>query len=158
MPGLPSRSASNERSDQCAAIGHGVDGVDDQVDHHLLQFSTVHQHQAAGPVLPHHLDFGLVQEVLHQRQAIQHDTAGRVTLDIAGIFLGTRELQQLGDDLADAVNLFVDQPELDLRLVRLGADHAADHIQRLPCITAIGLLISCATPAVISPMARAFPT
>ena len=53
----------------------------------------------------------------------------RMALDIAGIFLRPGKLQQFGDDLADAVNLFVDQPEFDLGFFDLRADHAADDVE-----------------------------
>ena len=52
-----------------------------------------------------------------------------MALDIAGIFLGPSELQQLGHDLADAVDLLVDQAEFDLGLVGFRADHAPDHVE-----------------------------
>ena len=96
-----------------------MDRVDDQVDQDLLQLGAVHQDEAACPVVSHHGDFGLVQEMLHQRQAIGDDAAGRMALDIAGIFLRPGELQQLGDDLADALDLLVDQAEFDLGLFDL---------------------------------------
>ncbi len=67
--------------------------------------------------------------MLHQRQAVGDDAGRRVALDIAGIFLRPRKLQQLGHDLADAVDLLVEQAELDLRLVGLGAEHAADDVE-----------------------------
>ena len=55
--------------------------------------------------------------------------SARVALDVAGIFFGLGELQQLGHDLADAVDLLVEQVELGARRHRLVADQIANDVQ-----------------------------
>ena len=47
-----------------------------------------------------------------QRQGIGDDITSGMALYITCIFLGLGELQQLGHDLADAVDLLVEQAEL----------------------------------------------
>ena len=67
--------------------------------------------------------------MLDQRQTILNDAPRRMALDIAGVFLRPRKLEKFHDDLADAVNLLIQQPEFDLRLVDVGSDHAADDVE-----------------------------
>ena len=69
--------------------------------------------------------------MLDKRQAIGNHGPG-LPLDIAGIFLRPRELQQLGDDLADPVDLFVDQAEFGAGDVRLLSPSTLRMTSRLP--------------------------
>jgi len=57
---------------QHAALGHGLDGVDEQVDDDLLQFLPVKAHGGAGVQGGLYVDAGLPQQVGHQHQAVLH--------------------------------------------------------------------------------------
>ena len=119
MPGLPSRSASNDRSASVPPSGMAWIALTIRLISTCCSSVRFIRTRRLARSSLHHADFRLVQEMLHQRQAVRHDASGRMALDIAGILFRPGKLQQLGDDLADAMDLLVEQAELDLGLVGL---------------------------------------
>ncbi len=130
-----------------AAIRHCMKSVDNKIDDNLLQLRAIHQHQPGGAIVPDDFNLGFVQQMPDKRQCIRNDAGSCLTFDIARILFRFCELQQLCHNLADAMDLLVKQTEFRRGEAHLFAADVAYDV-RLPCITAIGLLISCATPAV----------
>ena len=106
-----------------------MDGIDDQVDQHLLQFRPVHADETHGAILALDRYHRLFQQMLNQRQRIGNDLGGGIVLDEPGKFLRPGELQQFRHDFGDAMHLLVDQAELGLCLLRIRAHHVADDFE-----------------------------
>jgi hypothetical protein len=117
------------RQGEPAAVGHGLEGIHDEVDEHLLQLAQVHLDAAAGAVVDAHLDLAALEVVARQHQAVG-EGLGRVdALGVAGELARPRKLQQLGDDQPDAVGLLVDQADLLAHRGGGGAEDLLQHVE-----------------------------
>jgi hypothetical protein len=64
------------RQGEPAAVGHGLEGIHDEVDEHLLQLAQVHLDAAAGAVVDAHLDLAALEVVARQHQAVGEGLGG----------------------------------------------------------------------------------
>ena len=96
-----------------AAVGHGLERVDHQVDQHLLQLVAVDRRLARGAAVA--LDVDRAPPASRWRASSRQSSSSRARvdrIDVAGEFGRPRELQQLGDDQPHALDLLVDQLQL----------------------------------------------
>ena len=123
------RVAVDRLQRQRAAGGHGLHGIDDEVDQHLLQLLQVDLHPATRAEALHHPDLGARQMLARQHEAVGERGVHVDVLDVAGELARAGELQQLGDDQADASDLLVDQADLVGHRLRRGAELLAQQVE-----------------------------
>jgi hypothetical protein len=145
----PGRAAQAGRDLQLASLGHGLQGVEGQVEEHLAQLLGVRAHlgqavdegggdlHLAGPLL----------HLLQQQQRLLHHVVHVEGLLVAAVGAGV--VEELGDDLVQPIDLLHDDVEelLDggvLVSCTMGCSTCA-----APLIDPSGLRISWARPAAI---------
>ena len=95
----------------------------------MLQFLAVDGDGVAGLPMAFHSDPCAAQQVFHQHQGIGQRGVHVDRIDITGIVVRARVLQQLRDDQSHAVNLLVHQFQLGGHRVRLRAKCLAHQVQ-----------------------------
>ena len=114
---------------QRAAAGHRIDRVHHEVDQNLLELGSVDPHFAARPIVAHDGDRRSFEQVLDKREGVGDHRRNVLPILIAGIFRRSGELQKLPHDFADAPDLLVDQPELEVEIVGSAGQHRPDDLQ-----------------------------
>ncbi|MDT4860535.1 hypothetical protein FQZ97_951040 [compost metagenome] len=114
---------------QHAALRHGLDRVDQQVDDDLLQFLAVAAHAPCTQQVTLDLDLGLRHQMSHQHQAVVDRAVEVKRLHVTSVFGGSRVLQQLGDDQAHAFDLLVEQLQFATHRLRVRAQGLAHQVE-----------------------------
>src|SRR5690606_34915428 len=96
---------------QAAAVGHRLDGVDDEVDQHLLELAAVDLDRLGRLQPDVDLDAAAFEVVGGKHEAVVHHRRDLDRLGVAGKVPRAGELQQFGDDQTDALDLLADQPD-----------------------------------------------